>query len=58
MIYEITITVIVPDDATHRQVESWAKFCTGEIGSLEAENPIYEERGRDIDAITCEIRRK
>ena len=58
MTYEITIQVIVPDNVTHKQVESWAKFCTGKMGSLEAENPIYEQRGSDIDAISCEVRQK
>jgi len=53
--YNILLTVEVPDESTIEQVESWARFCAGYTGSLEENNPIYEQRGSDIEAISCHI---
>lgn len=53
--YRIVIVVSVTDETSDKQVEEWARFCTGYTGSLEAKNPIYEQRGSDIDAISCHV---
>ena len=51
--WKIVIVVSVTDEATGKQVEEWAKFSTGYTGSLKENNPIYKERGSDIEAISC-----
>ena len=56
--YKIEIVVQVPDGTTHKQVKEWAEFCTGYTGSLESNNPIYELRGSDIEAIRCYVERR
>ena len=53
--YQITIIVSVPDETTPKEVEEWAKFSTGYTGSLRENNPIYNQRGSDIEAISCHI---
>jgi len=53
--YKIVICVKVPNEATQKQVKEWAEFSTGYTGFLKEGNPIYNERGSDIEAISCRV---
>lgn len=41
-------SVLVPDEATNKEIEDWLKFHLGATGSLSLDNPMSE---KDIEAV-------
>ena len=40
--YRVTFEVTPPVDATEDQVEEWVRYCLGELGGIENENPLSD----------------